>query len=148
MVTTGHTRPTTASMVTLVSMSAAAPGAIMGAIGMTEAANRSMVVAMALRMSTLLAVAPGLPMADLAVAMVALAAATVALAVATEAVAVTGVGEPNPRFSHSRGCWLGPCRANWFSYLANTPGIGSGAKTCWRDNALGHHPATVLRNAG
>jgi hypothetical protein len=80
-------------MVTLVSMSAAAPGAIMGAIGTTGVANRSMVVAMALRMPTLLAAAPGLPVADLAVAMVALAAAT-------EAVAVTAVAEePDPRFS-------------------------------------------------
>jgi hypothetical protein len=49
----------------------------------------------------------------------------------------------NPHFSHSRGCWLGPCRANSFSHLANTPGIGGGAKTCWHDNALRHHPATV-----
>jgi hypothetical protein len=51
--------------------------------------------------------------------------------------------EPSPDFSHCRGCWLGPCRANRFSHLANTPGIGGGAKTCWHDNALRHHPATV-----
>jgi hypothetical protein len=54
----------------------------------------------------------------------------------------------SPHFSHCRGCWLGPCRANRFSHLAythraNTPGIGGGAKTCWHDNARHHHPATV-----
>jgi hypothetical protein len=53
----------------------------------------------------------------------------------------------SPHFSHSRGCWLGPCRAACFpwrlSRLANTPGIGGGAKTCRHDNALRLHPATV-----
>src|ERR1700677_1046385 len=52
------------------------------------------------------------------------------------------LGKPraSPHFSHPRGRWLGPCRTNRFSHLANTPGIGGGAKTCWHDNALRHRP--------
>ena len=51
--------------------------------------------------------------------------------------------DTSPHFSHACGCWLVPCRANRFSHLANTPGIGGGANTCWHDNALRHHPATA-----
>jgi hypothetical protein len=105
------------------------------------------VVRLAWHMRVLLAEAPGLAMADLAVAMAALAAATVALAVVMEAVADTGVvGEPDPDFSRSRGCRLGPCRTNRFSDVANTPGVGNGAKTCWRDNAQ-HRPGPSSRNS-
>jgi len=50
---------------------------------------------------------------------------------------------PSPDFSHSRGCWLGPCRAKGFSRLANTTCIGGGAKIPWHGNYLRHHPATV-----
>jgi len=113
---------------------------------------------LAWHMPMLLAVAPGLAMADLAVAMVASAAATVALAVVTEAVADTGVvGEPDPDFPRSRGCRLGPCRTNRFSDVGHVP-IGpihpvlatarKPAGATMPNTALGHHPATVLRKAG
>ncbi len=43
--------------------------------------------------------------------------------------------------------WSLPCQqafARWSpTHWANTPGIGGGAKTCWHDAALGHHPTTV-----
>jgi hypothetical protein len=69
--------------------------------------------------------------------------------------ALRGSRRASPHFSHSRGCWLGPCRATsspWrLSHLANTPGIGGGAKNCWHDNAQ-HCPGTSsrdsVRNAG